>query len=84
MAYLVLIRFLNDQQDVTCISCADAKTDIFHTVYALSKSPNVLQIAVTNCHGEALMPKDYGFGNLEKWVKDITYGVLEDADACNH
>lgn len=81
MAHLVLIRFLNDQQDVTSISCADSKTDIFHVVYALSKSSNVLQISVMSCQGNAVMPRDYGFGHFEKWVKDITFGVTENADS---
>ncbi len=80
MAHLVLIRFLTDRQDDTCITCADTKHDIFQIVYALSQSPFVLQISVMGALGDARMPKDYGFGSINKWVKEVTFGVQEDDD----
>lgn len=65
---ILIVRFVPR----TSSTIARDKKDLFYTVYALEKSPDVIAISVMDTDGFLQYPDDWRIGCISKWSREIT------------
>ena len=69
--YLIIIRgnkFISQHYSITCAIAS--VSDLFDMVCILNKSEDVIQYRIC-WEGFFVDPKEFGWGQMEKWVRDF-------------